>query len=147
MTQWVTASVYGRSSVRLLLACCALLGASGCPSRLLGCDQQPTPRSRQICEALADHREIALGAKSIPYPQWRTELGTPRDIYCELGISAADAPELKRMSERAPQALAIVAHDLYELVTPSLPLFMSQHTDPKDPAYYLKDGCPGKTPR
>ena len=130
---------------RLLLAGFVLLAASGCPSRLLGCEEQPTPRSRQICEALADRREIALGAKSIPYPQWRTELGTPKDIYCELGINAADAPELERMSQRGPQALAILARDLYELVTPSLPLFMSQRTDPKDPSYYLKDGCPGKT--
>jgi hypothetical protein len=127
--------------VPLAFALC-LLETSGCASHLLGCDEQPTPRSREICEALADRREIALGAKSIPYPQWRTKVGASEAIYCELKVSAGDAPELQQMSRRAPQALAFLARDLYELVTPTAD-FLSRRNDPSQPDYRLKNGCPG----
>ncbi|MEY4515291.1 MAG: hypothetical protein RLZZ450_7413 [Pseudomonadota bacterium] len=118
-----------------------------CASYDLGCSEQPTARSQEICEALAEHTEISLAAKSIPLPGWHTELSALKAIYCDLGINANDAPELKRMSRRGPQALAFLALDLWELVTPSAPTFMSQRTNPQDPNYLLKDGCPGKSAR
>lgn len=88
-----------------------------------------------------------MAAKSIPLPGWHTELDALKAIYCDLRISAEDAPELKQMSRRAPQALAFMARDLWELATPSAPFFMSQRTNPKHPLYLLKDGCPGQVAR
>jgi hypothetical protein len=115
-----------------------------CASHDLGCSEQPTARSREICEALAEHREISLAAKSIPVPGWHTEMDALKAIYCDLDINAADAPELKRMSRRGPQALAFLALDLWELATPSAPSFMSQRTNPK---HLLKHGCPSNSAR
>lgn len=119
-----------------------MLAATGCASYTLGCSEQPSQRRREICHALAEHSEIRLAIKSIPLPGWSNEEGAIEAIYCELGISVKDKPELEPM-RRSETRLGFLAQDLYELVEPAAER-RSSLNDPAHPFYRLRNGCPAK---
>lgn len=83
------------------------------------------------------------GGHGFPSPRFTVDADGIVAIYCELHVTPADAPELRRMAKESntQNALGRVAENLNELVDPSgTPTESMNH--PRHHAYRLKDGCP-----
>lgn len=130
-------------AIFLVLWVGGVFGAAGCAARSLRCEQQPTARRREICEAIAARSRLDLaGGHELFNPSWQNEEGAIADVFCTLNIGIADAPELAAMSKEAGETrLGFTARDLYELADPSAASEESMN-HPKHHAYRLRGGCP-----
>lgn len=120
-----------------------LLLVTGCSSaerraEEIGCTREKSPRSVQICWAIAKEMEFQLMGHAVPAPGYKITNQTLVRAYCQLGLTKDDVPALRQL--RGAQG---ASKDLLQIMG-------VDWVDPgnilssENPSYVLKGGCPAR---